>query len=339
MENVETLQSMFEWYESYNVVLLPFLVSIFVLGLSSGIFQLTKDTLFRTALLIPVFAVLLTLSYFTGAYGAELYLNLSAQVLMVLLAIGLVGVASQLNAWFTPIALLALIAGILQFFVPLNNIGTNIPITYGTAIIGAILAAYMLRQEWAWSPVKQEKRLSAQMRKDRSEQTARDEAFGDFYMLVSGHDKETITERLDFLRQHDMSVIQQDPIEYDNHTETYYQLVHVKIDTVVKDQDTVFLDNHEARLQILGYPDVVKRVYKQISEVLPLAKRQRMPAVDDAMVHLQVHATAPQRLYSAVLEEDFYALAREWQYSDDPHLQAATDALMDWAKAKHFVRQ
>ncbi|MEL6527322.1 MAG: hypothetical protein AAFQ07_16595 [Chloroflexota bacterium] len=83
-------------------------------------------------------------------------------------------------------------------------------------------------------------------------------------------------------------------------------MVNVKIETVVKNPDSVFLDNHEARLHILGYPEITKRVYKQISEALPLAKRKRIDAPDDNLLHVEVHATSPQRLYSEVLEADFY---------------------------------
>ncbi|MEL6308842.1 MAG: hypothetical protein AAFN11_03040 [Chloroflexota bacterium] len=72
---------------------------------------------------------------------------------------------------------------------------------------------------------------------------------------------------------------------------------------------------------------------------MPLAKRKRIDAPDDNLLHVEVHATSPQRLYSEVLEADFYELAREWQYGEDEHLQVATDALLEWAKAKNFVRK
>ncbi|MEL6308841.1 MAG: hypothetical protein AAFN11_03045 [Chloroflexota bacterium] len=157
---MDFIAAVFEWYEAYSIIVLPLLIAIFVLGVTLGIYQGFKDNLFRTGLLFPLFGVLLGLSFFTGDYGAELYLNLSAQVLMVLTAVILVGTATQLSGWLMPMLIVLVVALGLQFLVPPENFGTNIPATFSPALIGGIMAAYMLRQEWAWSPVEQSKRLS-----------------------------------------------------------------------------------------------------------------------------------------------------------------------------------
>ncbi|MEO0595239.1 MAG: hypothetical protein AAF126_03945 [Chloroflexota bacterium] len=99
---MDFIAAVFEWYEAYSIIVLPLLIAIFVLGVTLGIYQGFKDNLFRTGLLFPLFGILLTLSFFTGEYGAELYLNLSAQVLMVLTAVILVGTATQLSGWLMP---------------------------------------------------------------------------------------------------------------------------------------------------------------------------------------------------------------------------------------------
>lgn len=336
---MDFITSVFDWYATYSFMVMPILLAIFILGISLGIFQLFDDPLFRLGLLVPVAGILLAMSFFTGEYGAELYLNLSMMVFMTLLAILIVALASQLESWFMSIVIVAIVALSLQLFIPINNIGSNIPLTLATSLIGALMVAFMLRQEWAWSPVMQEKRLSAAMRKARQEQAERDEAFGDFFMLISGHDEDTITERIDFLKQHDMSIITQDPTEYDEETENFYRLVHVKIETVVRHQETVFLNSNEARIQILAYPDAVKMLYKQLGEVITTREQKRIEAPDKQLMHIEFKADAPQRMYSTILEEKIYALAREWQYGEDDYLQKATDDLLEWAKAQGLVQK
>src|SRR5690606_751846 len=131
----------------------------FVLGLSLGLFQLFGDRFFRIALIIPVAGILLALSFFTGEYGAELFLNLAMQMFMTLIAILFVGLATQNQTWLIPLLITAALAIGLQFLTPIDNIGSNIPTTLGTTLIGAYMVAFMLRQEWAWSPVMKERRL------------------------------------------------------------------------------------------------------------------------------------------------------------------------------------
>lgn len=244
--------AIFAWYETYSFIAMPLLISISILGLSLGIFQITDDRFFRLGLIVPIGAILLALSFFSGDYGAELFLNLSVQVFMTLIAVLIVALAKQLESWFLPIIFVAITSVSLQIFTPVENIGSNIPLTFSTAIIGALMVAYMLRQEWAWSPVMKERRLSAEMRKARQQQAEKDTESGDFFMLISGHDEDEIEQRIDFLKQNDMTIIRDNPVEYDEETESYYRLVNVKIETVVKNQETVFLQNKEARIQVLG---------------------------------------------------------------------------------------
>ncbi|MEO1289948.1 MAG: hypothetical protein AAFV93_19500, partial [Chloroflexota bacterium] len=196
------------------------------------------------------------------------------------------------------------------FFTPANHIGSNIPTTLGTMLVGAVLVAFMLRQEWAWSPAVQEKRLSASMRKARQEQAQADADYGDFFMLIAGRDEAQITQRIDFLKQHDMKIIQDSPSEYDDHSENYYRLIRTQIETVVKNQETVLLSNTEAQIQLLAYPDSLKRVYKQLSEVLITREQKRIETPDEQMAHIEFKVDVPQKLYSAILEEKIYELAR-----------------------------
>lgn len=331
------LFSVVEWYELNAFWVMPTLIAIFILGLSLGIFQFIGDRFFRLAWLVPVGAILLVMSFNTGDYGAELYLNLSMEVFMTLFAILLVALATQFESWFLPAVIVTVIVIGLQFFAPAENISSNIALTFSTGMIGAMMVAFMLRQEWAWSPVMKARRLSGAMRKARKEQSQMDAEFGDYFILISGHDADTIQQKIDFLKQNDMTLIRQEAIEYDEESENYYQLINVKIDTVVKNPDTVLLSNHEARLQILGYPDTVKRVYKQVGEVLNHREQKRLDSPDANMFHLEFKVDTPQKMYSTLLEEKLYNLARTWQYGDDEHLQHATDTLLEWAKAEGLV--
>lgn len=336
---MEFITTTFEWYEIYSFIAMPVLISIFVLGLSLGIFQMTDDRFSRLGLLVPVGAILLAFSFFSGDYGGELFLNLSMQVFMTLVAILIVGFATQMESWFIPIIIVALTAVSLQIFIPIDNVGSNIPLTFSTSIIGSLMVAFMLRQEWAWSPVMKERRLSSAMRKARQEQAELAKETGDYFMLISGHDEAEIEQRIDFLKQNDMTIIRDNPVEYDEETENYYRLVNVKIETVVKDQEAIFLQNKEARIQILAFPDTVKRIYKQLGEVLNTRDQQRIDAPDAQMMHIEFKTNSPQKLHSTILEEKIYALARQWQYSDDESLQMATDNLLEWAKTEGLVQK
>ncbi|GAB5492886.1 MAG: hypothetical protein Phog2KO_31010 [Phototrophicaceae bacterium] len=332
------LFSLVEWYEINAFWVMPILISIFILGLSLAVFQLTDDRFFRLAWLIPVGISLLAFSQYIGDYGAELYLNLSMEIFMTLFAVLVLALATQFESWFVPIVIVAVLALGLQFFVSADNVGTSIPLTFSTGMVGALTITFMLRQEWAWSPVMKEKRLSSAMRKARKEQAQADAEFGDYFMLVAGRDEDYIQQKIDFLKDHDMTLIRQQEIDYDKEGETYYRLINVRIDTVVKDPSSVLLSNQEARVQLLGYPDTVKRVYKQLTEVVIGREQKRLDAPNNEMVHLEFKTDVPAKLYSSILEEKFYELARTWQYSDDEHLQQATDSLMDWAKAEGLVK-
>ncbi|MGJ3238681.1 MAG: hypothetical protein ACFE0Q_08250 [Anaerolineae bacterium] len=336
---MDMLYAVFDWYTGYAFVVMPLLIAVFVLGVSLGMFQLTDDRLFHLSVLLLVGVLLLTLSYVTGEYGAELFLNLSAQLFMALLALLIVGLVAQFDSWSMPIALMTVIAVALQLFVTPAQIGTNPAITLGTSLVGATVVAYLLRQEWAWSPVRQGQRLSAHMRRARKQQAEQDAHFGDFFMLVPGHDPAEIKQRIDFLRQHDMTLLDIQTPEYDEESETYYCMAHVKIVTVVKDQDAVLLKNNEAQVRVLAYEDISQRIVQQIGEVLTTRQHKTLDAPDGKMHHLEFIVDAPARLYSTRLEEQIYALARTWQYGDDPILQHASDNLLMWAVAEGLITQ
>jgi len=75
-------------------------------------------------------------------------------------------------------------------------------------------------------------------------------------------------------------------------------------------------------------------------EVIAPRDRQRVANEENAdMLHIEFKADAPQKLYSSVLEEKIYGLARNWQYSDDEILQAATEDLLEWAKAEKLIQK
>jgi hypothetical protein len=44
-------------------------------------------------------------------------------------------------------------------------------------------------------------------------------------------------------------------------------------------------------------------------------------------------------MFSEEIEAQIFALAREWRGSQDPHLQTAATALVDWAKEMNFIRE
>ncbi len=339
MDSIEFIQSVVAWFETYAIIFTPLALSVFVLGLSLGIAQFTDDRMIRLGLLVPVGAVLLAFSFFTGEYGAELFLNLSMQMFMTLIAVLIVALVAQMGSWMMVLIIVVITALSLQLFTPLDNFGSNIPVTLSSAIIGSLLVAFMLRQEWAWSPVMKERRLSSEMRKARQEQAGKDAEAGDFFMLISGHDEGEIEQRIDFLRQNDMVIVRDNPVEYDEESENFYRLINVKIETTVKHQETVFLQNKEARIQVLAFPDTVKRIYKQIGEVLHTRNQQRVESPNEQMMHIEFKTDAPQKFYSTVLEEKIYALAREWQYGEDESLQKATNDLLEWAKAEGLVQK
>jgi hypothetical protein len=331
--------SLVNWYASVAFIVSPLLLTIFVLGVGLGIAQLTDDKLFRNFLMIVVAAILLSMSFVTSDFGRELYINLSAEIFSALFALVIVLIASSLESWTGSLIFSLMIAPILLFFMPADNVTSNMPVNLATGLLGAWLTAYMIRKEWAWDPKKHGERLSNELQKAKKEREARQAEFGDYFMLIAGKDIEEIQQRIDFLGEHDMVLMKDTPPEFDKETETYYRFVNMKIQTIVKDPDAIFLQNREARLRILGFPDTTKRIYKQISGVLPCTDQKRIESSDRDFLHLEFKTTVPQKLFSEHLEEQIFQLAREWRHSEDENLQYAVDDLLEWGKKMQFIKE
>lgn len=336
---MDFLTSIVDWYDSVEFVVVPLLLTIFILGVSLGIAQLTEEKSARGFLMIIVAGILFSMSFFPGDFGQELYVNLSAEIFSALFALVIVLLATNFESWTVPLVIASIIAAILLFFTPSDNVSSNIVVSLATGMLGAWLTAFMIRKEWAWEPKKHGTRLSNEMRKVIKEREETKAAFGDYFMLIAGSDEEAIQQRIDFLGEHDMTVVKDNPVEFDDETETYYRLVNMKIETVVKDRETLLLSNKDARVRVIGYADTTKRVYKQLGEVLVCNEQKRLESPSTDMLHLEFKTIAPQKLFSAHIEEQIFELAREWRHGDDENLQYATDALLEWGKKMQFVKE
>lgn len=338
---MDVIQSVLDWYMANTENFTPIVLSIFIIGLSLGIVQLLDDKLMRTALIFPVGAALLVMGFiFSGAFGRELYFDLGTEFFTALIALLIVGMANQLESWAIPLSIVAVLAFLLAFLVDPNNPQTSLGVNFATGLIGAWLTAYLIRREWSFSPDAREKRLAKAMRETRKVREKQEDMMGDYFMLISGRDEGEIKQRIDFLKSNDMLITNEGITEQDEETQLYYRLINAKIQTVVKQPATILLANQETRVQVLGYPDSVKKVFKQIDEVLDLGEQKRIEApADTAMVHIEFKATAPVQPYSAYLEAEIYKLARDWQYGNDEILQQATDDLLKWAKEMNLIKE
>jgi hypothetical protein len=337
---MEFIQSVLDWYMASSEYFTPIVLSVFIIGLSLGVVQLVEDKVMRTALIFPAGAALLVMGFiFGGAYGRELYFNLGTEFFTALVALVIVSMASQLESWTIPLIMVALLAFFLAFLVDPNNVASSIGVNFAAGIIGAWLTAFLIRKEWSFSPENREKRLGKALRETRKVREKQEEQMGDYFMLISGSDEGMIQQRIDFLKANDMIIVNEGITEHDEDTKLYYRLINAKIQTVVKNPETVLLSNQEARVQILGYPDSVKKVFKQIDEVLELGEQKRIEAPDKAMVNIEFKAAAPAQLYSAYLEAEIYKVAREWQYGDDEVLKQACDDLLEWAKEMNLIKK
>jgi hypothetical protein len=337
---MEFIQNVLDWYMANTENFTPIVLSIFIIGLSLGIVQLVDDKLMRTGLIFPVGAALLVMGFiFSGAFGRELYFNLGTEFFTALIALLIVGMATQMESWAIPLGIVAVLAFFLAFLIDPLNVQSSLGVNFATGLIGAWLTAYLIRKEWSFSPDAREKRLAKAMRETRKVREKQEDMMGDYFMLISGRDEAEIKQRIDFLKSNDMLISNEGVLEQDEETKLYYRLINAKIQTVVKQPATILLANQETRVQILGYQDSVKKVFKQIDEVLDLGEQKRIEApADTAMVHIEFKATAPVQPYSAFLEAEIYKLAREWQYSDDEVLKQATEDFLEWAREMNFIK-
>lgn len=337
---MEFVQSSLDWYMANSDYFTPIVLSIFIIGLSLGIVQLIEEQVVRTALILPVGIAFIVMGFvFGSSFARELYFNLGIEFFTALAALLIVVLVSQLESWTVPLLITVALSFILAFLVDPENPQSSLGVNLASGLVGAYLTAALIRKEWSFSPQNREKRLAKALRTTRKERQKQEAQMGDFYMLISGTDEGQIKQRIDFLKSNDMEIFNESPTERDEETNLYYRLINANILTVVKKPETVLLANQETRVQILGYPDSVKKVFKQVDEVLEVGEQKRIESPDPAMVNIEFKATSPSQLYSAIMEAEIYKLARQWQYGDNEALQAATEDLLEWAREMNLIKK
>lgn len=328
-----------DFYLANADIIQPILLSIFILGVTLGTAQLTKDNLTRTMVIIPAAIILYAMSFSVVDWGREWYLNLSTALLSSLFALLVLALVSVNDSWVYALSITAVCALVVLLFIDRGNLTSNLATNISAGLVGAFLTTLLIRKEWDFSPNRRDARLSTAMRQSRKANAKQPDSDADFFILVPGHDAEAIAQRMKFLTENNLHVIQNSPVEKDEQTNTLYQLVPARIRTVVKDQETIFLSNTEARVRIIAFPDTVKKVYKQISEVLDITEQKRIDSPHNEMIHIEFKTNSPQRMFSEEIEAQIFALAREWRGSQEPHLQTAATALVDWAKEMNLIRE
>jgi hypothetical protein len=321
----------------------PVLLSIFVLGVATGFALWTNDEQMRMAILAGTGLILLGLAYwFEAAFEQEYYLNLSTEMFGVLAMLLLALFVRLSEDWMMPLGVTLICATILLFLLDRNDIGNTFPLVMSTELIGAYVALVMLRREWLWSKEAREDKLLKAMRgKPGSTKTRRAAADAetrvDFYTIIPGRDVAAVQERLAFLEAHQLRVVESSPVEQDEKTGDFYQQAGLQIKTVVVDDVSEMMANHEARIRILAYPDTAKRVYAQLSEVLDIDTTRRMDGPKD-LFHGEVIVQSPKQLFSEYLEAEIFKLVRDWRTSGDPQKEDAIEPLLEWANAMKFIK-
>ena len=314
-------------------------LSILIMGGYLGIALGFKDKLIKTVLILPPALIFIFFAYINDTgFSQEYYLNLGTMLLSALFAVIIVFFAETLESWLYTLLGLAAIALLLVFVTPSDSAQTSLYLNLAVGMMGAYLIALLLRQEWKWSPEGRDEELWKSRRQELKERDQGRTEIGDYHILITDEDEGGLKQRIDFLREHNLKILKTSPVEIDQFTGAMYQIVNAKIETVVKDPDTVFLDNQEARLQLLGYPNTVKRILDQMNEVFELEKPRRLEYHEPAMVNIETKAKSPEQLFSAYLEQSLVELARDWRGSDKEHLIMATDELVAWAEKMHFIK-
>jgi len=203
--------------------------------------------------------------------------------------------------------------------------------------VGAVAAAFLIREDWEWSPQRRGQALREAIRKERKADRKAEGKTGDYYILVVGRDAADTGQKLQFLNDSNISTYDVQEAAYDKETGLTFQQVQANIVTMVKEPEVVFLSNQEARLRILAYPDSAKKLYKQLTEVVEITSQQRIEWHSDDVVHLELRANTPQQLFSQYLEKQIYDLVRQWRTSEDETLHHAIDPLLEWAREMKFV--
>lgn len=337
---MENITSFINFWTQNVEFLMPILLSIFVLGVSLGIAGLFDDNLTRTSIILPASLLLYGMGFAGSPFGRELFWNLSAELLMGLAALIILFFYNVFESWASTLGMVFISSLLLLIFLNPEQPQANLFVNLSTGLIGAFLTVGLIRKEWAFSPQNRDKMLSAEMRRTRKTQSAEQEKIGDYYVLVTGTDEAALGQKTSFLKESNIETFDEQAIAFDEETGTYYQLVHGRILTVVKEPETVLLANHEARLRVLGYPDTVKRIFRQLQEVLEVGESPaKLEAPDPHLIHMEVKTNAPKVIFSDYLEKQIFLLARAWRHGDNEHLSAATDELLEWAKEMHFIKE
>lgn len=321
-------------------ILLPIFITIFICGISLGASMLGEDRLMRTALVGVVALAFIALSFtdfLENPFANELFRNLGTMFLLSLIALVYAGLAATAHDWIYPVYAATGLTIFALLFVNRDNPTSDLAGNLAAMFIAAWPAAYIVRKQWQWSPEKRERKLTAQLRSSRKQRVIDELNTPDFTVLVQGMDQGALAQKLTFLRESDLKILDSQAPQYDELADVHYQMVQAKITTAVKDQDVTLMDSNVAQLRILAYPDVAKRVYKQITEVVEENSRQRLDGPPQ-LAHLQLTVQPPEQLFSEYLEQQIFELARQWRYGDDEQLGAATEALLDWAQEMHFIR-
>ncbi|MCA9913376.1 MAG: hypothetical protein KC496_08495 [Anaerolineae bacterium] len=333
----DLLEQIAAWYsahiESFPIILL----SAFALVMLGTVLFFFKDKLFHGIAVGIVAVIFFAMTFGTSPYGQELYLNLSTAMLMALVIWFIASLAEMTEGWMMPVALAALVGFVSLFLVNVEAPQSSFFLNISAGLVGAVTTAFLIREDWQWSPQKRGQALREAIRKERKVDRKAEGKTGDYYILIVGRDAADTGQKLQFL--HDSNIMTYDVQEpaYDKETGLTFQQVQANIVTVVKEPEVVFLSNQEARLRILAYPDSAKKLYKQLTEVLEITNQQRIEWHSEDLLHLELQANAPQQLFSQYLEKQIYSLAQEWRSSEDESLHDAIDPLLEWAKEMEFI--
>lgn len=326
-----------EWYAANEIVLFPLIFSTVILAGYLGLAYVNEDRVFRTVIIVPAIAVFLVAYTNSDLFAREWFLNLGVELLTALLAVIIVGIAAMFRDWLFAVVMVFGVVLFLVIFIDPLQAESNFLLTFSTSLVGALLTAYLLREEWNYSVEKRGYRLRRAMRETlKTAQRDIDEG-GDFYILLVGMDDGEIGEKLDFLKGAQLDLLRQDESERDEKTGMVFKLVTARIHQAAQDLDTILLAGDEARVRIVAYRDSAKRIYAQMGEVLECERPRRLDSPGE-LVHFEFKAKTPPRLFSDVLEEQIFALAREWRHGEDELLAPATDALIAWGEKNGFIK-
>jgi len=330
--------SVAQWYADHLEFIPIVLTAGFLIVILGTVLFFVQDKLIHGIAVAVGAGVFFMLQFNTGDFGQELYLNVSVALTLALLTWLFSSLAVVTEGWMMPISLAVLVSFALLFLVDVEAPRTNLFLTLATFMISGVTAAFLIREDWEWSPQKRGEALREAIRKERRANRKQEGKTGDYYILIVGRDAADVAQKLQFLHDSNISTYDEQEPAYDKETGFTFQQVQANIVTTVKEEEVVFLNNLEARLRLLAYPDTAKKIYKQLGEVLELSSQQRIEWHSEDLVHLEMRTTAPKALFSQYLEKQIYDLSVQWRESGDEHLQQSIEPLLQWARDMQFVK-